>query len=540
MQQDTAPELTPWPAGDDEMSSRMRGFDWGQTALGPPSAWPQPLKSAVEFILPVGFPMIILWGRDLIQIYNDAYRRLMGAKHPGGLGKPTQLCWSEVWHITEPIYERVKRGETVTLEDGRFPLLRGEEVEDAWFTASYSPLRDEAGAVAGVLVALFETTERVQAEAARLRIQSRQAFLLRLSDALRPLGDPREVQAAACRLAAEHLKGDRGYYAQLDHERQLFIVEQDHVVDGAYSVVGTHAFADFPQAMEALNRGRVVVCEDTEAWPDLSPALRKAYELLRIRAFVTAPLIKDGRPVASMTVASATPKAWARDAAQDLQEIGERTWEAVERARSEAALREKEHHQELLLAELQHRTRNMLAIIRSIASRTAETSDDIDTFMAHFQGRLSAMARTQTALSRSSDVSVSLTEILHDEFLAVAAHEDQVEIDGPEVRLQGKAAETLTLGLHELATNALKYGALTTPRGRVSVRWQVIDEPRPTLALQWRESGVPTLDLTPKRIGFGRRLIENALPYELGAETALRFAPGGVIAEIRLPLSTQG
>ncbi len=520
------------------MARRLRTFDWARTSLGPCENWPQALKSAVDLILPCGFPMIILWGPDLIQIYNDGYREVMAAKHPGGLGQPTGVCWPEVWHINGPIYARVMAGETVTIEDGLYPIDRGGGVEDAWFTLTYSPLRDEVGLISGVLVTMFETTERKRAEAARLRTQARQAFLLGLSDALRPLSDPLEIQAAACRLVTEHLQGDRGYYAQLDNAREAFVIQQDYVVGDAPSLVGEHAFANFPQPLEALRRGEVAVCEDIETWAVLSPELKEAFRAIGVRAFIAAPLSKHGQPMATMAVACTRPHRWSPFAAHDLQEVGERTWEAVERARAEMALREREHYQGLLLAELQHRTRNMLTIIRGIASQTADASDDIETFMAHFQGRLSALARTQSALSRSPDVSVSLTEILHDEFLAVAAHEDQVEVDGPEVRLQGKVAETLSLSLHELATNALKYGAFTTHRGRVSVRWQVAQGASPVLSLIWQESGVPTLDLRPHRMGFGRRLIETALPYELGAQTSLRFAPGGVVAEIRLPLGS--
>ncbi|MCR5874811.1 PAS domain-containing protein [Phenylobacterium sp. J426] len=195
-----------------------------------------------------------------------------------------------------------------------------------------------------------------------------------------------------------------------------------------------------------------------------------------------------------------------------------------------------EGRQKILLAELQHRTRNMLAVVRGIASRTSETSEDLESFLAHFQGRIAAMARTQTATSRSADVSVDLAEMLHDEFLSVAAQENQVDLGGPEVRLTGKAAETLSLGLHELATNALKYGALSTPRGRVSVRWRVKGRKDKTLVLTWKESGVPMLDLAPTRMGFGRRLLEQAFAYELGAQTTLDFRPGGVVAQIAIPL----
>jgi two-component system CheB/CheR fusion protein len=198
-----------------------------------------------------------------------------------------------------------------------------------------------------------------------------------------------------------------------------------------------------------------------------------------------------------------------------------------------------QERQAFLLAELQHRTRNLLAVIRGIASRSAEGAGDVETFLSHLLGRLGAVARTQASLTRSAEVSVSLGEILDEEFLAAAASSEQVSVRGPELWLRGKAAETMSLGLHELATNALKYGALASPRGRLEVSWTVEGEAEKLLRFSWRESGVKTIDLTPSRVGFGRKLIEEVLPYELGAETSLRFAPGGLHATIDLPLDEQ-
>jgi PAS domain S-box-containing protein len=127
----------------------------------------------VDLLLASEFPMVALWGPELVQIYNDGYRGIMAGKHPEGLGQPTRECWPEVWHINEPIYERVGAGETLTFEDKLFPITRHGYLEDAWFKLSYSPLRDEGGGIAGVLVTVFETTERHRAEAAREEAERR-------------------------------------------------------------------------------------------------------------------------------------------------------------------------------------------------------------------------------------------------------------------------------------------------------------------------------------------------------------------------------
>jgi two-component system CheB/CheR fusion protein len=198
-----------------------------------------------------------------------------------------------------------------------------------------------------------------------------------------------------------------------------------------------------------------------------------------------------------------------------------------------------EERQRLLLSELQHRVRNILGIVRSLAARTAETSASVDEFASHLDGRLATLARTQNIFARTGDVIVDLEEMVRDELVSLGAPDgEQVDVGGPEVRLRQSAAETFALALHELATNAVKYGALAGPKGRVAVHWRVLDTSAgPRLSLEWRETGVAALDMRPTRSGFGRELIERGLPFELGAATSLSFEPGGVRALIEVPLT---
>jgi two-component sensor histidine kinase len=186
---------------------------------------------------------------------------------------------------------------------------------------------------------------------------------------------------------------------------------------------------------------------------------------------------------------------------------------------------------------LQRRVRNILAAVRSLVARTLRTSDNLDDFASHLDGRLETLARTQGVVTRSAEGGIDLEELVRDEMLAVAAREEQLEIAGPLVELRPDAGETFALALHELATNAVKYGALSTPNGRISVTWRIFNTSAgPRLSLEWRESGVPALDTSPTRSGFGRELIERGLPAELGAATSLEFARGGVLAILELPL----
>ncbi len=148
------------------MAQRVRELDWAATPLGPVARWPAILRTAVQLMLANPQASVVLWGPGLIQIYNDAYRDVMGAKHPAGLGQPTHECWPEFRHVTAPLYERVFRGEPLMFEDALYPLERAGVVQDAWFSVTYCPVHDAAGSVAGVLITIIETTRRRRAEAA--------------------------------------------------------------------------------------------------------------------------------------------------------------------------------------------------------------------------------------------------------------------------------------------------------------------------------------------------------------------------------------
>jgi signal transduction histidine kinase/ActR/RegA family two-component response regulator len=149
------------------MADRVARFDWAATPLGEAAAWPQSLKTAIGIVLGSRFPKILLWGHDLIQIYNDAYRQIIGDKHPAALGMPSARCWPEVWDLTGPIYRRVFAGETVYLENQLYRLQRrAAAFDDVHLTICYSPVPAENASVGGVLVTMIETTELLAAQTA--------------------------------------------------------------------------------------------------------------------------------------------------------------------------------------------------------------------------------------------------------------------------------------------------------------------------------------------------------------------------------------
>jgi len=153
-------------SGGGEMGALVRAVDWAATPLGPVEGWPRSLITAVTLVLESRYPMMVLWGPDLIQVYNDAFRPILGAtKHPAALGQRASACWSEIWDVIGPLFARVREtGEAVWMEDLLLLLDRYGYLEETHFAFSYSPIRDDTSRIGGILVTCTETTERVLGE----------------------------------------------------------------------------------------------------------------------------------------------------------------------------------------------------------------------------------------------------------------------------------------------------------------------------------------------------------------------------------------
>lgn len=195
-----------------------------------------------------------------------------------------------------------------------------------------------------------------------------------------------------------------------------------------------------------------------------------------------------------------------------------------------------QHRSEAL--ELQHRVRNVLALVRSIIRRSSYAGASAEDFSSHLEARVSAVARTQSWLSIDGHGGSDLEDLVRTELTANAARDTHFTIAGPPVRLSTRGTETMALAFHELTTNALKFGALAEPDGHIDIAWSIDRTTTPPrLRWRWSESGVGVTAAVPQRRGFGQELLERVLPYELGARTTLTFVPGGVQCEIDLPLN---
>ena len=193
-----------------------------------------------------------------------------------------------------------------------------------------------------------------------------------------------------------------------------------------------------------------------------------------------------------------------------------------------------EERQRLLIRELDHRVKNALASVATVAQRTREGSGSMDEFLQVFDGRIQSMANAHALLSRNHWHGVSLADVVHSE-LAPYVGAGSAAVGGPEVMLTAEATQPIAIVLHELVTNASKYGALTSPRGRITVHWDLPREHVQTgLKLEWIETGGPPCR-TPSQAGYGTRAIRSLIPYELEGTVDLAFAADGVRCKIELP-----
>jgi two-component system CheB/CheR fusion protein len=197
-----------------------------------------------------------------------------------------------------------------------------------------------------------------------------------------------------------------------------------------------------------------------------------------------------------------------------------------------------EDRQNVLIGELQHRTRNLLAVIQSIAEQTLTADQKLETFTS----RLAALGRLQGLIGEADGNLINLSDIVRLEFDALGvADGERVKISGPVVPLGFRNIQIIAIVLHELATNALKYGALKEEQARLDVRWRVeAGAARPALLVfEWVESGVRARP-DSGRTGFGRQLIEKALKFTLQARTELTFTADGISCHIEIPLPAAG
>jgi two-component sensor histidine kinase len=198
-----------------------------------------------------------------------------------------------------------------------------------------------------------------------------------------------------------------------------------------------------------------------------------------------------------------------------------------------------EEHQKILMAELDHRVKNVLARVAAVADSTCQNSGSVAEFISSYNGRIQSMAIAHTLLSQTSWHGADLTTLVHDQ-LAPYTTGPNTTIVGPEIKLSASATQALAMVLHELVTNAVKYGALSIPGGGVSVSWD--SEPNGRMAnliFEWRELGGPEV-ISEVQSGYGTSLIRGLIPHELGGNVDLVLGREGAFCKIQFPLERVG
>ncbi len=202
--------------------------------------------------------------------------------------------------------------------------------------------------------------------------------------------------------------------------------------------------------------------------------------------------------------------------------------------RIDAMANERKHaleRDQLLMAELDHRVKNTIANIQALVRQTSRSAESVTSFVTGLEGRIRSMAKAHSLLSQSRWESVSLTRLIHEELDAYGASGTLLNLNGDDLLLTPKSALSLSLAIHELATNAAKYGSLSISGGSVSIDWQVVES---GLDLCWTEVGGPPVSI-PSVVGFGTTLIEKALAMETGGKSKIEYVRDGVVCKISLP-----
>ncbi|MBI0538522.1 PAS domain S-box protein [Roseomonas sp. KE2513] len=356
----------------------------------------------------------------------------------------------------------------------------------------------------------------------------RQTAIMQLGDRLRDLTDGEAMVMAACETLGTTLDAMLVGYGDVDPVRETITVEHDWTAGGAETLAGTLHFRDYGSYIEDLKDGQTVVVTDcrTDA---RTRAHATALEARSARAFVNTPLFERGAFVAMLFVCTDQPRAWRAEELAFIHEVGSRLRSAVERVRAEAA-------QEVLNQEISHRLKNTLAMVLSIAGQTLRPVRDREPVNA-FERRIHALSSAHDVLLQKNWASASAHEVVR-AAMAGSGQGDRYEMHGADVELGPRSTLSLSLLLHELATNAAKYGALSVPGGRVSIEWRAEgDGDDAQIVFEWTELGgpEPAAPVAGGRKGFGSRLIRMGLVGTGGVE--LRYPPTGFRALMRASLA---
>jgi two-component sensor histidine kinase len=431
--------------------------------------------------------MFIWWGPDLIQLYNDGYRQTMGLEmHPSALGAKGRDSWASIWPIIGPQIELVMAGKGSTWNvEQMVPIPRHGHVEEVWWTYGYSPI-DLDDRVGGVLVVCTDVTKQhLERERFRLQTERLAQMFEEAPGFIAVLGGPTH-QFELVNASYRRLIGSRDVIGRPIRDALPDLTGQGfyELLDQVYATGKTYVGRRAPVALQA-----------SAGAPPVDTYLD----------FVYQPIVDDRGQVTGIFVQG--------------QDVTEHV--AVE------------DHLRLINSELRHRVKNTLAMVGAVATQTFRNSPP-ETALPAFTARLAAFAKAHDALTEGANTVGQLADVIGNAVEPHVADKRLIAISGPPIVVGAKPAVAIALAMHEMATNAVKYGALSVPSGEVGVTWEV-DPATDRLHLTWRESGGPVV-APPTRTGFGSRVIKSVLSAEIDGEVQLAFEPSGVVMTVSAPV----
>lgn len=368
-------------------------------------------------------------------------------------------------------------------------------------------------------VLLLDVTERIR------ELRQQEALLL-LGDQLREQDDAAQMTRTAARIVGETLDVVRAGFGHIDPLEGTLDIQADWTVPGVPSIAGRHRYADFGDLPKHLARSEPLVVEDVRRDPRMA-ARAEASLAIDVQALVNMPVRGEhGGAVAAVFVHDRRARRWSDSELAFLRKVADRVEAGVARAQAEA-------QQRVLNLELSHRLKNTLTMVQAVATQTLRRATDRPAVEA-FERRLGALATAHDVLLGRNWASADLATVTHD-VLAVLAAPGRCRIEGPPVALGPRAALSTSLLVHELGTNAVKYGALSTEQGVLVVNWRIDSTGAgDQLVFEWREDGGPPA-APPTRLGFGSRLIERGLIGGGGVES--RYLATGFATTMRALLA---
>jgi PAS domain S-box-containing protein len=602
-----------------EMSALIRAKDWSKTVLGPSETWPPTLTLVVNLMLASGFPMAVRWGSDFVMIYNDAYRPILGDKHPRALGLPFREAWPEVQTQLGPLHEAILSGKRSAFFAEDLPLRiqrHGAEYEDARFTVSYSPVPDASvpTGVGGVLITAVETTNRVLTEKALRSSEERYRSAMTLGrmgswevDFVKGIRTwtPEGMALFGLNLTdgLGHVGGEKDEFRQAMHPEDRHLLAQYHTLANTqdsfpaeYRVVKANGkvswLSGYGRVLDRQADGKahrlINVATDITERKQVDAALGESEQRLRWLASIVessddAIISKNldgiitswnkgaarifgytaeeaiGQPITIVipqdrhdeerSILTRIRRGERIDHFETIRQrkhgslivvsltvspVKNAEGKIVGASKSARDITEQKRAQEqiaTLAREAEHRSKNLLATVQ--ATVHLSQADTPEGLKQAIEGRILALAKVHSLFVESRWIGAELSTVARQELGPYSAKDEKrVRIDGPQVLLEPNVAQAIAISLHELATNAAKYGSLSVPNGQISLTWLHLADGRITLC--WNETCGPVVQM-PTHRGFGTRIIEQMIG-QLRGKAYFDWRSDGLVCEITLPV----